>query len=194
LARRVSCFFDRRAKTKAARFLSRAAFVHTFIRFVAENLRKFFEQVGKWDYTSFNKILRGFGRFWQVLSVYKKNMKETNDDEILLGLLSSGTVAEAARKCGLSERTIYRRLSDKEFLTQWRDARRAVFETSISQLQLGTGKAAQILLQCLEEENPVTRIRAAKLILEHSRFGVVDFDILERSDRLIAILDSREKR
>jgi AcrR family transcriptional regulator len=121
-------------------------------------------------------------------------MKETNDDEILLGLLSSGTVAEAARKCGLSERTIYRRLSDKEFLTQWRDARRAVFETSISQLQLGTGKAAQILLQCLEEENPVTRIRAAKLILEHSRFGVVDFDILERSDRLIAILDSREKR
>lgn len=120
-------------------------------------------------------------------------MKE-NDEKILLALLNSATIAEAAEKSGVSERTVFRRLADKDFQSEWRSARRTAVETAVNQLQSGMSKAVKVLLQDLKDKNPAIRIRAAKLILEHSRLGLETFDFIARVEKLEAIMDSRENQ
>jgi AcrR family transcriptional regulator len=148
---------------------------------------------GKTDYTWFIKVLRGlsgFGRFWQV------GEKMENDEKILSALLSSGTVAESAKKSGLSERTIYRRLADKDFRAAWREARQTTVEMAVSQLQAGMSEAAQTLIDSLRlgDKFASERNRAAKIILERGDKGLETFDVIERLEKLERMFEAKEKR
>jgi HEAT repeat protein len=108
-----------------------------------------------------------------------------NDEKILLALMQSGTIAEAAEKSGLSQRTIFRRLSDEEFRTEWRSARRALVESSIGLMQTGMSRAVQTLLDILNDEKyPAIRVRAAKIIIENSQRSLETFDAIERIEKL----------
>jgi hypothetical protein len=117
-----------------------------------------------------------------------------NDEKILLALLTSGTIAEAAKKCDLSERTIYRRLADAEFRTEWREARQGMVETATSQLQAGMSEAVQTLIDSLRlgDKYSSDRIRAAKIILENSVKGVDVFDYAARLEQIEDVLKLRE--
>jgi AcrR family transcriptional regulator len=119
-----------------------------------------------------------------------------NDEKILSALLTSGTIAETAKKSGLSERTIYRRLTDKDFRAVWRDARQSSVEMAISQLQAGMSEAVQTLMDSLRlgDKFASDRIRAAKIILENSQKGLETFDAIERLEKLETFFEAKEKR
>jgi transcriptional antiterminator len=108
-----------------------------------------------------------------------------NDEKILLALMSSGTIAEAAKRCDLSERTIYRRLADEEFRTEWRSARRSLVEGAIGLMQTGMSRAVQTLFDSLDDAKyPAIRVRAAKIIIENSQKSLETFDAIERIEKL----------
>jgi hypothetical protein len=117
--------------------------------------------------------------------------KDTNREKALAGLLGTSSITEAAKKSGLSERTIYRYLSDESFMKDFRRARRDLVETSIGQIQAATGEAVETLKKNLTCENPAVEVRAAQIILDTATKGVELLDILERVEILEGELENK---
>jgi hypothetical protein len=127
------------------------------------------------------------------LAGIKGNMpKDTNREKALAGLLGTSSVTEAAKHSGLSERTIYRYLSDESFMKDFRRARRDLVETSIGQIQAATGEAVETLKKNLTCENPAVEVRAAQIILDTATKGVELLDVLERVEILEAELENKK--
>jgi hypothetical protein len=111
-------------------------------------------------------------------------MKITNQEKALNALLESASVSDAAKKCGLNQKTLHRYLEDAEFQKEFRAARRIVFEQNIIRLQSLHAGAIATLERNLNCENPSTEVRAAQIIIEGSRKDFETLDILERLETL----------
>jgi hypothetical protein len=111
-------------------------------------------------------------------------MKTANKEKALTALLESPTITEAAKKCGLSEKTLRRYLDDTEFQKEFRLARRVVFEQNIVRLQSLHAAAVGTLERNLNCENPSVEVRAAQIIIEGTRKDFETLDILERLEIL----------
>jgi DNA-binding transcriptional MerR regulator len=116
--------------------------------------------------------------------VRKSPMKIANREKALSALLESATINEAAKKCGLNEKTLRRYLEDAEFQKEFRVARRRVFEQNIARLQSLHAGAVDTLERNLNCENPSVEVRAAQIVIESNRKDFETFDILERLEQL----------
>jgi DNA-binding transcriptional MerR regulator len=116
--------------------------------------------------------------------VRKSPMKIANREKALSALLESATINEAAKKCGLNEKTLRRYLEDAEFQKEFRVARRRVFEQNIARLQSLHAGAVDTLERNLNCENPSVEVRAAQIVIESNRKDFETFDILERLETL----------
>lgn len=110
--------------------------------------------------------------------------KENNKEKALAALLESSSVTEAALRCGLSQKTLYRFLEDAEFKQEFQSARRRIFEQNIFRLQQIHGEAVETLARNLNCENPAVEVRAAHIVIESNRKDFETFDILERLETL----------
>ncbi len=118
-------------------------------------------------------------------------MPKTNKTEAALAaLLNSVTITQAAKACGLSERTLYRFLEDAEFQTEYRAARRRVFEQNILRLQSLHDRAVDTLERNLNCESPPSEIRSAQIIIESVRKDFETLDVLTR----LEILEAENRR
>jgi DeoR/GlpR family transcriptional regulator of sugar metabolism len=111
-------------------------------------------------------------------------MKTANREKALTALLESATITEAAKKCELSEKTLRRYLDDADFQTEFRAARRVVFEQNIVRLQSLHAGAVDTLERNLTCENPSVEVRAAQIIIEGNRKDFETLDILERLEKI----------
>jgi hypothetical protein len=117
-------------------------------------------------------------------------MKTANREKVLSALLESATISEAAIKCGLNEKTVRRYLADAEFQTEFRAARRVVFEQNIIRLQSLHAGAVDTLERNLTCENASVEVRAAQIVIESTR---KDFETLDVLSRLEALENAVEK-
>ncbi len=117
-------------------------------------------------------------------NVRKSPTKTANRERALSALLSSGSIADAATRCGLNEKTLRRYLSDTDFQKEYRAARRVVFEQNISRLQSLHTQAVDALERNLTCENPSVEVRSAQIIIEGNRKDFETLDILERLEVL----------
>lgn len=69
--------------------------------------------------------------------------KETNKEKVLVALVGTSSIREAAKVSGIGEATIYRYLQDKEFLAEYRNARRQTVESAIAQMQNAASEAVE---------------------------------------------------
>ncbi len=120
--------------------------------------------------------------------------KQTNKEKALSALVNSPSIREASRASGLSEETLYRFLKDKEFLAEYRSARRATVENAITQIQNATSEAVETLQRNLRCENPAAEIRAAQIILDNALKGVELVDILERLEQIENAVEAENKK
>jgi len=111
-------------------------------------------------------------------------MKIANREKALSALLEAASITEAAKVCGLSEKTLRRYLEDPEFQKEFRAARRTVFEQNIVRLQSLHAVAVETLERALTCNNPSVEVRAAQIIIEGSRKDFETLDILERLEIL----------
>ncbi len=116
--------------------------------------------------------------------VRKSPMKTANKEKALTALLESATITEAAKKCGLSEKTLRRYLEDAEFQKEFRAARRVIFEQNIVRLQSLHAGAVDALKRNLNCENPSVEVRSAAIIIEGNRKDFETTDILLRLEEL----------
>jgi phage terminase small subunit len=95
--------------------------------------------------------------------------KLTRKQEALISaLLTAPSLAAAAQQAGLSEVTAWRWLKDATFQAAYREARRAVVQHAIAQVQQATGEAVETLRAVMQDADaPASaKVSAAKTILD----------------------------
>ena len=114
-------------------------------------------------------------------------------EQAIAALLEHSTIAEAAKACGVSERSLWRWLQREDFQRRYREAQRAVVDSAITKLQAATVRAVETLERNLNCGNFFAENAAAQAILTHSFKAVELVDMKERLRRLEALADGREQ-
>lgn len=99
-----------------------------------------------------------------------KKTKAVSDEEIIAALLASGTVKDAAAKTGITPRTLYERMSDRDFRAAYNSAkadivRQAVFSIN-GKLSAAIDAVAEIMTD--KEVNAAVRLQAAQTIINNA--------------------------
>jgi transposase-like protein len=93
-------------------------------------------------------------------------------EQAIAALLECSTVAEAARKAGVSHSTLKRWILDPAFEAAYRGARREALALSVGRIQAATGVAADTLLAVAKNAaKDSDRVRAAVALLDHALKG-----------------------
>src|SRR5262249_36392554 len=119
--------------------------------------------------------------------------KLTRKQEALIStLLTAPSLAAAAQQAGLSEVTAWRWLKDATFQAAYREARRAVVQQAIVQVQQATGTAVQPLVAVMQdaEASASAKVSAAKNILD-TAVKAVELEDLEA--RITALEQQAQK-
>ena len=89
-------------------------------------------------------------------------------EQTIAALLTCGSITAAAAGCGVAEATLHRWLKDTAFQAAYREARRAVVQHAIAQVQQATGEAVETLRAVMQAaDTPASaRVSAAKVVLE----------------------------
>ena len=89
-------------------------------------------------------------------------------EALICALLLAPTLADAAHTAGIGEVTAWRWLKEADFQAAYREARRAVVQQAITQVQRATGEAVETLRSVMQDaEAPASaKVSAAKAILE----------------------------
>jgi DNA-binding MurR/RpiR family transcriptional regulator len=104
----------------------------------------------------------------------------------IAALLTCRAITDAAHQCGIGEVTLHRWLKDAGFQTAYREARRAVVQQAITQVQRATGEAVETLRNVMQDpEAPASaRVSAARVVLE-TAVKAVELEDLEA--RILAL-------
>ena len=114
-----------------------------------------------------------------------------HQNRALAALLVCPTISEAAKACGLHERTIRRYIEDSRFRAAYLEARRAAVSQATARLQAAGAEAVEALRDVMgDKAAPASaRVSAARAVLELSYRGL-EVEDLER--RLAALEHSDE--
>ena len=114
-------------------------------------------------------------------------------EQTIAALLTCDSITAAAADCGVAEATVHRWLKDVVFQTAYREARRAVVQHAIAQVQRATGDAVETLRSVMQDrEAPASaRVSAAKAVLE-TAVKAVELEDLEA--RIAALEAASEER
>jgi hypothetical protein len=118
-----------------------------------------------------------------------RNISKEAEQTVLQALACGATVEHAARKAGIGERTVYRRLADHKFRCRLREARLEMVQRTAG-LLTGAGLSAVKVLVDLQQDVAVSasvRRRAARDVLDA---GVKLRDSAMAEERL-AIVETR---
>ena len=104
----------------------------------------------------------------------------------MLGLLTTGTIKEAADQAQVSVSTIMRALRDADFREALAAARRSLFQSMVNKLALSGFSAASVLSEiCTNPTAPLSvRARAASSIAKLNFEGNIQQDLEQRIKRL----------
>jgi len=108
---------------------------------------------------------------------------------LLVALLRKPTVKDAARECGVTERTVFRYLQDSKFQERYKAARRGAIDDAVRELQGKSLQAVETLARNLTCGNAFAENTAAQMILAHAIKGVELQDLqaeVEEIKRLLA--------
>lgn len=111
---------------------------------------------------------------------------------VLVALLSTATLKEAAVTAGVSETTVWRLLQREDFRQLLKEAQEKAVESALGALQGAAGAAIECLRRNLNSGNPSSEVQAAKNILDFTLKIREQFDHAARIKQLEEALDARE--
>ena len=111
-------------------------------------------------------------------------------------LLIEPTIAKAAKRVGVNERTVRKWMKGPAFQRALDEARREAFAESLARLLAGAGAAVEALHRVLEDERarPSDKVSAARTLLDHAHRAEEALDVRERIAALEAALASRREQ
>ena len=111
-------------------------------------------------------------------------------EEAIVALLSNRSFEDAARACDTPVRTLHRWLTEPDFNSAYRSARRQAYGQTSARLQHGSAAVASTLLKVMVDPAtpPATRVRAAESILSHAAKAIEIEDLEAR----VAVLEEAQ--
>ena len=113
-------------------------------------------------------------------------------EQAIAALLEYPTIGEAAKACGVSERSLWRWLQRDDFQKRYKDSQRAVVDSAITRLQAATVRAVETLERNLSCGNFFAENAAAQAILTHSFKAIELVDLQERLEMLEKMLPATQ--
>ena len=119
-----------------------------------------------------------------------------NQQKAIAALLSSPTREEAARKCGLTSRTLRVYFQSDEFCETYRSAFQELTESATRQAQRLLSPALDTLEEVMNDADapPAARTNAARIAIESALRLVEQNDIMRQLDELEAWRREQEQR
>lgn len=117
----------------------------------------------------------------------------SKQEKLIAFLVTETTIDGACEKAGVNASTYWRWMQQKNFLREYRWARRSILESTIAKLQSVSHQAIETLERNLTCENPTAEIRAAQIILEQSIKGLEMLDVENRIEMLELLVKQLEK-
>lgn len=115
--------------------------------------------------------------------------KTISDEAIIAALLDHGTIRAAAEAVGLSERTIYDRMSDGEFQALYRAAKSDLVRAALLRINRHLERAIDTVAGIMEDEdnNAAVRLQAAQTIINNAgkfaqRLQTNETDVLSQQE------------
>lgn len=98
------------------------------------------------------------------------NEKALSNETIIAAIIQSNTYKDAADKLGISIRTIYDRMHDKDFKMQYTDAKAQVLRTAVNSVNSHLSEAIEVIAGIMNnaENNPAVRMQAAQTMINTS--------------------------
>jgi hypothetical protein len=107
------------------------------------------------------------------------------EDALLLALACGASVDQAARQCGLSIRTVYRRLAEVDFRRRLQALRSDMVSRTAGTLTAAATEAVRTLLELLKSSaSDAVRLGAARSVLE---MGMKVREAADLEERLAAL-------
>ena len=107
------------------------------------------------------------------------------EDALLLVLACGATVENAARQCGLCERTVYRRLENPKFVQRLKQLRADMVQRTAGSLTAASSESVRTLLELQKPSAPpAVRLGAARSVLE---IGIKLREAADLEERLSAL-------
>jgi hypothetical protein len=121
-----------------------------------------------------------------------RQQRKKNEDTLLLALACGATVEAAARQCGLTDRTVYRRLQDPDVQRRLREIRSDMVQRAAGTLTAATAEAVRTLLALQKESAPAAvRLGAARAVIE---LGLKVREVADLEARIAALEDQLAAR
>lgn len=109
-----------------------------------------------------------------------------SDEAIIAALVSCGSVKAAARECGVSALTIYRRMKDNDFRQKLDAVRDDALHEASARLSGSLADAVKVLTDIMNDEQtaPQTRANAAQMVLSYGLRYAETAEILRRLEQV----------
>ncbi len=92
------------------------------------------------------------------------------DEQIIAALLQHGTITDAANVCGISPRTIYARMDNREFRAAYMEAKNDIIRKAVFTINGKLGEAIEAVSEIMTDEavTPAVRLQAAQVIINNA--------------------------
>lgn len=117
------------------------------------------------------------------------NNTAISDEQIIAGLMSAGTIREAAATVGLSERAIYDRMTGGDFQTLYKAAKADLIRAAVLNLNKQLQAAIDTVVNVMQDEtnNAAIRLQAAQTILNNAgkfsqRLQIVETSVITETE------------
>lgn len=100
----------------------------------------------------------------------RTNTKVISNEAILSALLQHGTIKEAATAAGTTPRTIYDRMNDREFRSQYMEAKNDIIRKAVFTINTQLAAAVNVVADIMNdrEANPAIRLQAAQVLINNA--------------------------
>jgi hypothetical protein len=109
----------------------------------------------------------------------------------LEALLAAPSIVAAAAQAGCAERSIRNWLQDEAFKRAFVELRRSLMDAAVLDLQRAYGRAAEVLIALLNDEDPRVQLRAVELLMNRVDKWVETEDIETRIAKLEDLLEQQ---
>jgi transposase-like protein len=117
-------------------------------------------------------------------------------ERAIMALLSGNSVSNAARRCGVNEKTLRRWMqTDESFKRELAEARRTMFQSDMIRMQALAGTAIDTLVALMDRRvPPAVRLGAARTVAELARHDREAEVISQRLDEIEAYQRDQARR
>ena len=96
--------------------------------------------------------------------------KTVSDEKIIAAILQHGTMKEAAEAAGISTRTIYDRMGNREFRALYMAAKNDIIRKAVFSINEKLAQAIDAVAEIMtdHDNNPAVRLQAAQTIINNA--------------------------